>query len=128
MFVVDYYYLDFGGFGILTIMRGAYRCKDGSFVVSRACTDIRNPDRVLSVFSDGSVVQYAIRGAGTEPLRGNGPLTIEGSDRSFRDLNDVFDTLSKETAETDRTLCSPLKKNLWSDDAMDFLTSVSDGS
>ena len=109
-------------------MRGTYRCKDGSFVVSRACTDIRNPDRVLSVFSDGSVVQYAIRGAGTEPLRGNGPLTIEGSDRSFRDLNDVFDTLSKETAETDRTLCSPLKKNLWSDDAMDFLTSVSDGS
>ena len=93
-------------------------------MVSRACTDIRSPDRVLSVFSDGSVLQYGI--CGTEPV---GTLTIEGSDRLFRDLHDIIDTLQKEASETDRTgLSVPLKKNLWSDDAMDFLTSVADGS
>lgn len=64
---------------------------------------------------------------------GKGPMVLEVDDieRSFPDINELVCVLTEEPGADEAgaepgAICSALKKNLWSDDAMDFLHATID--
>eukprot|EP00036_Acanthoecidae_sp_10tr_P011624 CAMPEP_0182917146 /NCGR_PEP_ID=MMETSP0105_2-20130417/1351_1 /TAXON_ID=81532 ORGANISM="Acanthoeca-like sp., Strain 10tr" /NCGR_SAMPLE_ID=MMETSP0105_2 /ASSEMBLY_ACC=CAM_ASM_000205 /LENGTH=226 /DNA_ID=CAMNT_0025054135 /DNA_START=79 /DNA_END=759 /DNA_ORIENTATION=+ len=109
------------------ILKRDGNCKDGSFVISQA-TEVPTAGKwILSILGGGDVRHYDVRGlswaGGNDVGRTNDDqVTIEGCDTPFDDLT----SLVEHFGESGRELFKhPLRKNMWSDDAMDYAIAFS---